>query len=421
MRRDFTRPNLDAKIQEDFIAYGGATLEKLDEYIKHCEAVIHICGDMTGSMANKISVQYIKVKYEDFGQRFPSIEPVLKGDVNLSYTQWEAWLAIYHNKRLFIVAPTEKATRNTKYLMDDHQIKHQHEHLSRLKEQGYYDEIHFDNEDQLVKNLYQSKLGDILNQIPKNKPANLPYQSIGVSFKGREDEVKDLLEFFTNSRNGLKGIAIHGLGGIGKTRLVVEYALARRDHYTALLFVHAGVPELFKTNIANLSAPIILNLPEYVTQDEEIKYAAVVNWLNAYSDWLLILDNADTDAAADKVEALFGSLHHGHVLITTRQDKWSKQINKKPIGVLEPDAAIAFILETTTEGREKRHDDADMARGIAENLGYLALALEQACTYIVTKEISLTTYRRKWESNRTEVLKWFDPRLMQYPASVAIT
>lgn len=62
-----------------------------------------------------------------------------------------------------------------------------------------------------------------------------------------------------------------------------------------------------------------------------------------------------------------------------------------------------------------------MARGIAENLGYLALALEQACTYIVTKEISLTTYRRKWESNRTEVLKWFDPRLMQYPASVAIT
>ncbi len=102
IRRDLSRPNLDTKIQEDFIAYGGATLEKLDEYVQHCEAIIHICGDMTGSMANELSIQYINNKYPDFAKRFPQLQPVLEGKDKLSYTQWEAYLAIYHSKRLFI-------------------------------------------------------------------------------------------------------------------------------------------------------------------------------------------------------------------------------------------------------------------------------------------------------------------------------
>ena len=83
IRRHFTRPNLDTKIQEDFIDNGGATLEKLDEYIQHCDAVVHICGNMTGSMANEISLQYINDKYKDFGNRFPVLQPVLSGTCSI--------------------------------------------------------------------------------------------------------------------------------------------------------------------------------------------------------------------------------------------------------------------------------------------------------------------------------------------------
>src|SRR4051795_6246732 len=90
LRRDLNRPNLVTKIQEDFIADGSALLEKLDEYIRQCDAVIHICGDMTGSMANAISLNYIRDTYKDFGIRFPELVPVLEGSEQLSYTQWEA-------------------------------------------------------------------------------------------------------------------------------------------------------------------------------------------------------------------------------------------------------------------------------------------------------------------------------------------
>jgi Domain of unknown function (DUF4062) len=421
LRRDFTRPNLDTKIQEDFIAYGGATMAKLDDYIRQCDAVIHICGDMTGSMANDISLQYIKTTYQDFGHRYPALLSVLNGTEQMSYTQWEAWLAIYHGKRLFVVAPAPTAQRDARYVWDVAQVAHQQAHLDRLRQLGYYDEIKFGTEDQLVKELYRSKLGDILNAIPKFKAVNLPYQTIGTAFKGRAADLQALADHFADQQGAAKCIALHALGGMGKTRLAIEYALAHQHDYTALLFVQAAESEWLTTNMANLTDPKILDLPEHTATDERIKYAAVVQWLNTYSGWLLILDNADTPAAAKAVEALFGSLQQGHVLITSRLSNWSLQIHKQELHLLSPEAAEAFLLETTEATRAKAPDDPTLAAQIANDLGHLALALEQSRAYIATNEISLAQYRQKWEANRLGVLQWYDAQQMQYPASVAIT
>jgi hypothetical protein len=49
LRHDLTRPNVEVKIQEDFIDSGTGTLDKLDLYISACDAVIHLVGDMTGA------------------------------------------------------------------------------------------------------------------------------------------------------------------------------------------------------------------------------------------------------------------------------------------------------------------------------------------------------------------------------------
>src|SRR5206468_972751 len=47
LRAHLARPNVSVHIQEDFIATGGGTLDKLDDYIRECDAVIHLAGDMT--------------------------------------------------------------------------------------------------------------------------------------------------------------------------------------------------------------------------------------------------------------------------------------------------------------------------------------------------------------------------------------
>jgi pimeloyl-ACP methyl ester carboxylesterase len=46
----------------------------------------------------------------------------------------------------------------------------------------------------------------------------------------------------------IAGKAVHGLGGVGKTRLAVEYAWRHAADYTALLFVGAGSPADLRRN-----------------------------------------------------------------------------------------------------------------------------------------------------------------------------
>ena len=58
---------------------------------------------------------------------------------------------------------------------------------------------------------------------------------------------------------------------------------------------------------------------------------------------------------------------------------------------------------------------------IAHELGHLALALEQAGAYIDKQRLSFAEYLRAGRRSGPAVLGWHDPRLMQYPASVAVT
>ena len=70
------------------------------------------------------------------------------------------------------------------------------------------------------------------------KPRNLRFVSIGDLFAGRDE---DLAELHTALLGG-KGapVALCGLGGVGKTRLAIEYAWSRETIYSALLFVSAS-------------------------------------------------------------------------------------------------------------------------------------------------------------------------------------
>ena len=59
LRGDLTRHNVEVKVQEDFKDLGGLTLDKLDVYIKACDAVVHLVGDMTGADAKEFSTKAI--------------------------------------------------------------------------------------------------------------------------------------------------------------------------------------------------------------------------------------------------------------------------------------------------------------------------------------------------------------------------
>ena len=254
------------------------------------------------------------------------------------------------------------------------------------------------------------------------RPSNLPYTSLGTLFKGRDAFLTALHERLIGHGNTLfKGHAIHGLGGVGKTRAALEYAWRYQSHYTARLFVSADSPETLDTMLAALCQTDILNLPAKALTDQNEQKAAVLMWLNAHSGWLLILDNADSEDALASVEELLPRLAGGHVLITSRLTDYAGGIDAVALDVLSDEDAAAFLLERTANHRTTAPDDDVRVLELARELGGLALALEQVAAHIRNERLSFATYLDLWHHNTAAALHWYNARTMHYPRSLAVT
>jgi tetratricopeptide (TPR) repeat protein len=398
LRKDLTRPNVEVKVQEDFKDLGGDTLDELDVYIAHCDCVVHLVADL------------------------PPLGEALGDGVDVSYTQWEAWLALYHRKPLLIAKAAEKAERGPKHAPTDASRAAQADHLARLNAVGRHAAARtFTSLDNLAKQIAYSVILDLLakaraERTPR-RPKNLPFASLGSLFKGREEVLDTLHKALTaeaGAATAIVGRALHGLGGIGKTRLAVEYALQHESEHSALLFLRADTPAALDTSLAALAGPDILDLPEKDAREDAAKIAAALGWLAAHPGWLMIVDNVDDPTAVAAVDKLLARLSGGKVIVTGRAGNFPASLRKLELGVLDRPASIAFLLERTDDDRARSPDDAKLAQELAGELGGLALGLEQAGAYIATERVGFARYLTLWRDKRATVLGWFDKTLMSY-------
>jgi hypothetical protein len=93
--------------------------------------------------------------------------------------------------------------------------------------------------------------------------------------------------------------------------------------------------------------------------------------------WLLLCDNADTTEPGD-LRRLLPSGPHGRILITSRNPHWRQQGPVLRLDVFTLQEAAAFWRERL--GQEES-GEAGGRRALAEELGYLPLALEHAAAY----------------------------------------
>jgi tetratricopeptide (TPR) repeat protein len=257
---------------------------------------------------------------------------------------------------------------------------------------------------------------------PGPRRHNLPFRSLGNLLKGRDEDLRTLaasLEGPSHATAITQPQVVHGLGGIGKTRLAVEYAWRSGDRYDAALFVVADSRASLRTGLARLARLLLPDQPAGRAEDELVE--AVLACLQDQNRWLLILDNVDTEEAEGAVLEILPRLSNGHVLVTSRRADWPAGVDERSLDKLPPEEAARFLLERTGKKRAKAADDAERASDLAKILDGLPLALEQAAAYISHRRISLSDYVRDWERERDAVLSWFDPTVMQYPASMAVT
>ena len=385
-------------------------LGELADFIRDCHAVICIVGKRSGSCPPARAAE--------------RLAKVLPNDIKTaSYTQWEFFLARDFKRRPYIyIARDDYAPDRGP---DSGDLAPLQDAFRAYLEAENFPYGPFSNIDQLAravfKDLPEVAPKPIVSAQPAAKPVVLPYPSIGDLFKGREEFMGRLHASLTRVRGGRTAIvsqALYGLGGIGKTRAAVEYAWAHADDYTALLFAVAETPEALRRNLAALAGALV---PQLDTTDDAVRLAVVLDWLKTNPGWFLIFDNVDNKPALAEVERLLSGLVGGHVVITSRLADFPGDIRPLELDVLTVKDAAAFLLARTEDRRRVAPDDEAKAREVAQELGRLALALEQAAAFIAKRRLTFAQYLEQWRSKHGDVLAWFDSTVTGYPRAVAVT
>src|SRR6516225_188620 len=100
-------------------------------------------------------------------------------------------------------------------------------------------------------------------------------------FVGREGELAALESALaaTGSSALTQPATVHGLGGVGKTLLAVEFAYRHAGEYRAVLWVPAENPTTLASAFADLARE--LGLPEAGEPDQTVRITAVLRWLGS--------------------------------------------------------------------------------------------------------------------------------------------
>ncbi|MCP9950464.1 FxSxx-COOH system tetratricopeptide repeat protein [Actinomadura madurae] len=228
------------------------------------------------------------------------------------------------------------------------------------------------------------------------------------NFTGRTDLLARLRSGLANQVTAVLPHALHGLGGVGKTQMAVEYAYRYRSDYDLVWWIPADQPVLVRSSLASLAQH--LGLPSAAVSGVEDAANAVLDALRRgepYSDWLLIFDNAD------EPEELTDVLPQGpgHVLITSRNHRWAGIVDAVPIDVFTREESVEFLTRRVPRGITP--EDADR---LAEELGDLPLALEQAGALQTETGIAVSEYLRLLTQRTSQLLSQGKPT--EYPVSM---
>ncbi|MGH3999836.1 MAG: tetratricopeptide repeat protein, partial [Pseudonocardiaceae bacterium] len=211
---------------------------------------------------------------------------------------------------------------------------------------------------------------------------NVPARS--ARFTGRDDLLAELRESL-QSGGATVVRALHGMGGIGKTAVAIEYAL---------------IPD----RLAQLAHTLDLADP---TDTVASAVSSLLGALRGRQRWLLIYDNAEDPRAL--TEYLPGG--KGHVLITSRNPNWHELATPVSVDVFDRQESISLLRQWVA-----RLSELDASR-IAAALEDLPLAVHQAAAYLAETGCAVQEYLELLASRAADVLTQGTP--VTYSASLA--
>jgi tetratricopeptide (TPR) repeat protein len=229
------------------------------------------------------------------------------------------------------------------------------------------------------RNEIEKRWGSISKTPPTyhNLPSRTP------NFTGRKLEIEILHRDFFSGVTEKRIHILSGLGGVGKTKLSLEYAYKFLDQYTLIWFLHAEDPTQLRQEITCLAQT--LNLPDAQSDNSDQHLNALKKYLETRDKWLLIFDNAE---GPSEIKDLLPSVLRGHVLITSRNPIWGSIACVQHLDKFTKDESVGFLIKRLNRTKE------NLCLGmVADRLGQLPLALNIAAAFMDTNQISCDDYK----------------------------
>jgi hypothetical protein len=153
---------------------------------------------------------------------------------------------------------------------------------------------------------------------------------------------------------------LHGLGGIGKTQLAVEFARRHYRRFSSVFWLDGRSEDILKRSIASCAGRIPQGqIPEtsrgYAGESSanvEVVVKDVMAWLARPDNtvWLLIFDNVDREYTAQggdpdayDVRRYLSGADHGSVLVTTRLARLEQLGESQQLGKVDEAQAKAIL------------------------------------------------------------------------------
>ncbi|MEU4806367.1 tetratricopeptide repeat protein [Actinosynnema sp. NPDC023587] len=202
-------------------------------------------------------------------------------------------------------------------------------------------------------------------------------------FVGRAVELERLDAAVAESGRAVV-VAVHGLGGVGKSTLAARFAELRAERFSLVWWVTADSAAAVDEGLAELAVAVA---PEVAGLPLEQRTELGVRWLSTRDDWLLVLDNLT--GPVDAV-GLLERVRTGTVVVTSRQAVGWRMVRTVLLDVLSPDEATELLARIVRA--EWPEADLAGAGALCAELGLLPLAVEQAAAYLAQARITPGAY-----------------------------
>ncbi|CUS09271.1 unnamed protein product, partial [Tuber aestivum] len=207
-------------------------------------------------------------------------------------------------------------------------------------------------------------------------------------FTGRKDLIESIKRL--SERGGQNRIALHGLGGSGKTQIALEYVYQRASERDCDVFWVDGSGVLkFSEGFRAIAQQVRIPVAS-AEKDREGFLSNIRRWFEGpeSGDWILVIDNADNEEDFNSNTAPISKFvprgQRGTLIFTTRSLRVASQQGCEGIhvGKMEEDEAKALFLNRFGSWNSAGGADKEAISMILDFVHHIPLAIVGAAAFM---------------------------------------